>query len=110
MNICMVGTGYVGLVTGACLADFGMNVICVDKDEAKISALQRGQIPIYEPGLEEIVAKNERAGRLRFTTDLKAGHRELSGDIHRRGNAAPARRLPRPDLRAPGRRDRSRST
>jgi UDPglucose 6-dehydrogenase len=71
MNICMVGTGYVGLVTGACLADFGMNVVCVDKDEAKIQALQRGQIPIYEPGLEAIVAKNERAGRLRFTTDLK---------------------------------------
>jgi UDPglucose 6-dehydrogenase len=72
MNICMVGTGYVGLVTGACLADFGMNVTCVDKDEAKVAALQRGQIPIYEPGLEEMVAKNERAGRLRFTTDLKS--------------------------------------
>jgi UDPglucose 6-dehydrogenase len=71
MNICMVGTGYVGLVTGACLADFGMTVVCVDKDEAKIDALQRGHIPIYEPGLEAIVAKNERAGRLRFTTDLK---------------------------------------
>ncbi|MEP7133091.1 MAG: UDP-glucose 6-dehydrogenase, partial [Acidobacteriota bacterium] len=69
MNICMVGTGYVGLVTGACLADFGMNVLCVDKDELKIAALQRGEIPIYEPGLEEIVAKNERAGRLKFTTD-----------------------------------------
>ena len=68
----MVGTGYVGLVTGACLADFGMHVVCVDKDEAKIQALQRGQIPIYEPGLEAIVTKNERAGRLRFTTDLKA--------------------------------------
>jgi UDPglucose 6-dehydrogenase len=72
MNICMVGTGYVGLVTGACLADFGMNVICVDKDESKIQALQEGHIPIYEPGLEAIVAKNERAGRLRFTTDLKS--------------------------------------
>jgi UDPglucose 6-dehydrogenase len=72
MNICMVGTGYVGLVTGACLADFGMDVVCVDKDEAKIAALQRGHIPIYEPGLEAIVAKNERAGRLRFTTDLKS--------------------------------------
>ncbi len=72
MNICMVGTGYVGLVTGACLADFGMDVVCVDKDEAKIAALQSGQIPIYEPGLEEMVAKNERAGRLRFTTDLKS--------------------------------------
>ncbi|HEY3169775.1 MAG TPA: UDP-glucose/GDP-mannose dehydrogenase family protein [Thermoanaerobaculia bacterium] len=72
MNICVVGTGYVGLVTGACLADFGMNVACVDKDEAKIASLQAGRIPIYEPGLEEIVAKNERAGRLHFTTDLKA--------------------------------------
>jgi UDPglucose 6-dehydrogenase len=71
MNICMVGTGYVGLVTGACFADFGMNVVCVDKDADKIAALQRGEIPIYEPGLEEIVARNERAGRLRFTTDLK---------------------------------------
>jgi UDPglucose 6-dehydrogenase len=73
MNVCMVGTGYVGLVTGACLADLGMNVICVDKDEAKIAALERGVIPIYEPGLEELVARNERKGRLRFTTDLKAG-------------------------------------
>jgi UDPglucose 6-dehydrogenase len=73
MNICMVGTGYVGLVTGAALADLGMNVICVDKDESKIAALGRGVIPIYEPGLEELVARNERKGRLRFTTDLKAG-------------------------------------
>jgi len=73
MNICMVGTGYVGLVTGACLADFGMTVVCVDKDETKIAALQRGEITIYEPGLEQVVARNERAGRLRFTTDLKAG-------------------------------------
>jgi UDPglucose 6-dehydrogenase len=72
MNICVVGTGYVGLVTGACLADFGMAVVCVDKDEAKIASLQSGHIPIYEPGLEEIVAKNERAGRLTFTTDLKS--------------------------------------
>src|SRR5262252_1646986 len=71
MNICMVGTGYVGLVTGACLADFGMNVVCVDKDADKIAALQRGEIPIYEPGLNELVARNERAGRLEFTTDLK---------------------------------------
>ena len=72
MNICMVGTGYVGLVTGTCLADFGMNVVCVDIDEGKIRSLQSGKVPIYEPGLEELVAKNERAGRLRFSTDLKA--------------------------------------
>jgi UDPglucose 6-dehydrogenase len=72
MNICMVGTGYVGLVTGACLADFGMNVVCVDKDAEKIAALQRGTLPIYEPGLDAVVARNERAGRLSFTTDLKS--------------------------------------
>lgn len=72
MNICMVGTGYVGLVTGTCLADFGMTVVCVDVDEEKIASLQRGQVPIYEPGLEELVAKNERAGRLSFSTDLKS--------------------------------------
>ncbi len=71
MNICMVGTGYVGLVTGAALADLGMNVICVDKDESKIATLAGGVIPIYEPGLEELVSRNERKGRLRFTTDLK---------------------------------------
>ncbi len=76
MNICMIGTGYVGLVTGACLADFGMNVVCVDKDAKKIAALQGGQIPIYEPGLEEVIARNERAGRLRFTTDLKTAIEE----------------------------------
>ena len=76
MNICMVGTGYVGLVTGACLADFGMNVICVDKDGEKIASLQKGRVPIYEPGLEEVISRNERAGRLRFTTDLKAGIEE----------------------------------
>jgi len=70
MNICVVGTGYVGLVTGACLADFGMNVTCVDKDESKINMLLNGEIPIYEPGLDAIVAKNTKAGRLHFTTDL----------------------------------------
>jgi UDPglucose 6-dehydrogenase len=70
MKICVVGSGYVGLVTGACLADFGMHVIGVDKDAAKVEALRRGEIPIYEPGLDAIVAKNTKAGRLSFTTDL----------------------------------------
>lgn len=70
MNICVVGTGYVGLVTGACLADFGMNVTCVDKEVSKIERLRRGEIPIFEPGLDEIVERNVAAGRLHFTTDL----------------------------------------
>ncbi len=76
MHICVVGTGYVGLVTGACLADFGMDVTCVDKVTEKIDALNRGEIPIYEPGLDALVAKNAKAGRLHFTTDLSAGIRQ----------------------------------
>ncbi|HPC82226.1 MAG TPA: UDP-glucose/GDP-mannose dehydrogenase family protein [Thermoanaerobaculaceae bacterium] len=71
MHITVVGSGYVGLVTGACLADFGMYVTCVDKDERKIAMLRRGEVPIYEPGLDAIIAKNAKAGRLHFTTDLK---------------------------------------
>ena len=70
MHICVVGTGYVGLVTGACLADFGINVTCVDKDEEKIAKLLDGEIPIYEPGLDSLVEKNARSGRLHFSTDL----------------------------------------
>lgn len=70
MNICVVGSGYVGLVTGACLADFGMHVTGVDKDVAKVEALTRGEIPIYEPGLATLVRKNMDAGRIRFTTEL----------------------------------------
>ncbi|KAA0253287.1 UDP-glucose/GDP-mannose dehydrogenase family protein [Acidobacteria bacterium ACD] len=71
MNICMVGTGYVGLVTGACLADFGMDVTCIDNDAAKVEMLRRGVSPIYEPGLEELIHKNEKAGRLHFSMDIK---------------------------------------
>ena len=71
MNICMVGTGYVGLVTGACLADFGMDVTCIDKDETKIALLRKGVSPIYEPGLEELIHKNSQAKRLRFSTEIK---------------------------------------
>lgn len=70
MKVCVVGSGYVGLVTGACLADFGMTVVGVDKDAAKVETLQRGGIPIYEPGLKTLVEKNAAEGRLSFTTEL----------------------------------------
>ena len=79
MRITVHGTGYVGLVTGACIAQAGNHVVCVDIDEAKISALKAGEIPIFEPGLAEIVRRNHEAGRLRFTTDVAEGvrHGEL---------------------------------
>ncbi len=75
MRIAVMGTGYVGLVVGACLAENGNHVVCVDKDEAKIRALQRGKIPIYEPGLEELVRRNKAEKRLTFTTSLAKGVR-----------------------------------
>src|SRR5579863_101955 len=75
MRIAMVGAGYVGLVSGACLADFGHEVVCIDKDEAKIAALRAGHSPIYEPGLSELLAANQRAGRLSFTKDIREGMR-----------------------------------
>ena len=70
LNICMVGTGYVGLVSGACLADFGNRVICVDIDAKRLESIEKGIMPIYEPGLKELVERNRSAGRLLFTTDL----------------------------------------
>ena len=73
MRIAMIGTGYVGLVSGACFSDFGHHVVCVDKDETKIAALERNVMPIFEPGLEQLVARNVADGRLSFTTDLAAG-------------------------------------
>src|SRR5216110_1006095 len=73
MRIAVVGTGYVGLVAGACLAENGNDVICVDKDSSKVRDLQRGRIPIYEPGLEELVRRNRSEKRLTFTTDLAKG-------------------------------------
>jgi len=72
MKIAMIGTGYVGLVSGVCFSDFGHDIVCVDKDPAKIEKLERGEVPIYEPGLDALMAKNVEAGRLKFTMDLAA--------------------------------------
>ena len=71
MKLCMIGTGYVGLVSGVCFSDLGNDVICVDKDKNKIDLLQKGKIPIYEPGLSELVVKNFKNKRLSFSTNLK---------------------------------------
>src|SRR5207237_6998544 len=75
MKIAVIGSGYVGLVAGACLAENGNDVICIDKDTAKVRMLQRGRIPIYEPGLEEMVRRNRSEKRLTFTTNLPRGVR-----------------------------------
>ena len=71
MRITVVGTGYVGLVSGACLAEMGNDVLCLDVDAAKIATLEAGGIPIHEPGLDQVVARNVKAGRLSFTTDVQ---------------------------------------
>ena len=93
MKIAVVGTGYVGLVVGACLAENGNDVICVDKDAAKIDTLEAGGMPIYEPGLEEMVRRNHDEERLTFTTDLPAAVREptscSSPSARRRARTAP---------------------
>ena len=70
MRVAMIGTGYVGLVSGACFAEFGHNVVCVDSDDTKIDAINRGEIPIYEPGLQDLVRSNASQGRLPFTTAI----------------------------------------
>jgi UDPglucose 6-dehydrogenase len=78
MRIAMIGAGYVGLVSGACLADFGHDVVCIDRDPAKIAALEAGRMPIYEPGLEALVADNVRQGRLAFRTEMRAAVAEAN--------------------------------
>ena len=77
MKLCMIGTGYVGLVSGTCFADIGNQVICVDKDKNKIEKLNSGVSPIYEPGLDELIKKNYIAKRLLFTSDIKQALRNL---------------------------------
>lgn len=72
MKIAVIGTGYVGLVSGVCFSELGNEVVCVDKIAAKIERLNGGEVPIYEPGLQSMIASNKEAGRLRFTTDLNA--------------------------------------
>ncbi|GAH80818.1 unnamed protein product, partial [marine sediment metagenome] len=76
MKIAIIGSGYVGLVTGTCLSDFGLSVTCVDQDEQKIKMLNSGGVPIYEPNLEDLIQKNVSADRLIFTTDLEKAVKE----------------------------------
>lgn len=90
MRIAMIGTGYVGLVSGACFAEFGVDVTCVDQDLAKIARLKAGAVPIYEPGLERVVAKAVGSGHLEFTTDLASA--VASADVVFIAVGTPARR------------------
>ena len=71
MNICMIGAGYVGLVSAACFSEFGWNVVCVDTDVGKVENLRSGQIPIYEPGLDDLLSRNLKTGRIEFSTDVE---------------------------------------
>ncbi len=100
VNIGVVGTGYVGLVVGACLAENGNSVLCVDSDAGKVERLLKGEIPIYEPGLNEMVPRNVAEDRLQFTTDLDAAVKRSEVDLHRRRHPAGRGRLGRPHPRA----------
>jgi UDPglucose 6-dehydrogenase len=90
MHVTVIGTGYVGLVSGACLSDFGHQVVCADNDPAKIAQLERGEIPIFEPGLDALVSRNVAAGRLSFTLDRAAAVR--SADVVLIAVGTPSRR------------------
>ena len=106
MKITMIGAGYVGLVSGACFSDFGHEVIVVDKDQSKLDRLAKGVMPIYEPGLAELVRRNEAASRLSYASDLGQAVDGRRRDLHRGRHAVPARRrLRRPHLRLRGGRD-----
>ncbi len=87
MKLAVIGTGYVGLVVGACFAETGNDVMCVDRDVAKIRMLNRGKIPIYEPGLEELVRRNRAEKRLSFATTLREAVQAGGRHLHRRGHA-----------------------
>ena len=100
MRIAMIGGGYVGLVSGACFAEFGVDVAVVETDPAKLGALREGRMPIYEPGLDRLVADNSAAGRLTFGDDLAAAVADAEGGVHRGRHADAARRRAcRPQLR-----------
>ncbi len=102
MHVAVIGSGYVGLVAGACLAETGNDVTCVDVDAEKIARLQRNEMPIYEPGLEPMVKRNQEEGRLTFTTDIGAAIRELTGHLHCGRDSAGRGRLGRLEARAGG--------
>ena len=100
MNLVVVGSGYVGLVSGACLADKGHRVICVDISEERIAGLKRGEVPIYEPGLDAIIARNADTGALSFTTSLPEAMREADIFCIAVGTPPGRGRLGRPESRA----------
>ena len=109
MNVVMIGAGYVGLVSGACFAEFGANVTCIDVDVTKIAALERGEMPIYEPGLEDLVARSVSDGQLKFSTTYEPAVSEADLIFHRRRHPLAAWRWSRGSLLRIRRRPRDRA-